>query len=221
MIWPSDRRLALRLADLRAMEVAFDVDQDLVARLRSLAIASSADPTLVKGRWKRRVGAAIGAVGVFGWAGAAAAGASVGLVSTGSLPDPIQNVVADVLEVVNIEVPRPVSSVEIVPEPVEEVPVEETPPAEPPVIEPTPTTVVEPDQPEEEPVDEPVEEPIAPPTTTLPEESDEGDLDAEESPGRSEEAPGQTGATPGQSGTTPGQSGNTPAQGAEPPGQTG
>ena len=146
MIWPPNRRLALRLADLRATEAAFEVDQDLVARLRSLAIASSADPTLAKGRWKRRVGAAVGAIGVFGWAGAAAAGASVGLVSTGSLPDPIQNVVADVLEVVNIEVPRPVSSVEIVPDPVEG-PVEETPPTEPPVTEPTPTTVVEPDDP--------------------------------------------------------------------------
>ena len=63
MIWPPNRRLALRLADLRATEVAFEVDQDLVARLRSLAIASSADPTLAKGRWKRRVGAAVGAIG--------------------------------------------------------------------------------------------------------------------------------------------------------------
>ena len=49
----------------------------------------------------------IGSVGIVGWTGAMAAGASAGLAATGNLPDPIQQVVADVLKVVNIEVPAP------------------------------------------------------------------------------------------------------------------
>ena len=46
------------------------------------------------------MGAVIGAVGIL----AAAAGASVGSAATGNLPAPVQEVVADVLDVVKISV---------------------------------------------------------------------------------------------------------------------
>ena len=117
---PSSRSLRGRLANLATSTAPVGypsnpalVDGDLVARLQSLAIASSITTEAKSGRLRRRVAALIGAVGVFGWAGAAAAGASVGLATTGNLPAPVQDVVADVLEVVNIEVPRPVRSIEI------------------------------------------------------------------------------------------------------------
>ena len=49
------------------------VDADLVARLCSLAVASSLAPAPRVHRWRRRIGAVVGAAGVFGWAGPAAA----------------------------------------------------------------------------------------------------------------------------------------------------
>ncbi|MGA1566564.1 MAG: hypothetical protein ACO39Q_10190, partial [Ilumatobacteraceae bacterium] len=117
---PTSRSLRRRLSDLAVATAPVGypndpaaVDGDLLARLQSIAIASSVTTEARTGRLRRRVAAVIGAVGVFGWAGAAAAGASVGLATTGNLPAPVQEVVADVLEVVNIEVPRPVRTVEI------------------------------------------------------------------------------------------------------------
>ena len=117
---PANRALRRRLRDLSSTTAPLGlpmsaaepgalagIDADLVARLCSLAVASSMAPAPRVHRWRRRIGAVVGAAGVFGWAGAAAAGASVGLVSTGNLPAPVQRVVADVLEVVNVEVPRP------------------------------------------------------------------------------------------------------------------
>ena len=113
-IRPSHRRLQRRLVEL-ALSTApvgysinpSDVDENFVARLQSLAIASSIAPAPRSTRIRKQVGAVIGAVGILGWAGAAAAGASVGLAATGNLPAPVQEVVADVLDVVKISVPRP------------------------------------------------------------------------------------------------------------------
>lgn len=113
-IRPSHRRLQRRLGelDLSTAPVGYstnpsDVDENFVARLQSLAIASSIAPAPRSTRIRKQVGAVIGAVGILGWAGAAAAGASVGLAATGNLPAPVQEVVADVLDVVKISVPRP------------------------------------------------------------------------------------------------------------------
>ncbi|MGB1688948.1 MAG: hypothetical protein ACPHHT_10430, partial [Ilumatobacteraceae bacterium] len=113
-IRPSHRRLQSRLAEL-ALSTApvgystdpSGVDENFVARLQSLAIASSIAPAPRSTRIRKQVGAVIGAVGILGWAGAAAAGAGVGLAATGNLPAPVQEVVADVLDVVKISVPRP------------------------------------------------------------------------------------------------------------------
>ena len=113
-IRPSHRRLQRRLVelDLSTAPVGYstnpsDVDENFVARLQSLAVASSIAPAPRSTRIRKQVGAVIGAVGILGWAGAAAAGASVGLAATGNLPAPVQEVVADVLDVVKISVPRP------------------------------------------------------------------------------------------------------------------
>jgi hypothetical protein len=113
-IRPSHRRIQERLVNLALSSepVGYptdpsQVDANFVARLQSLAIASSITPTRRSTRLRRQFGAVIGAVGILGWAGAAAAGASVGLAATGNLPAPVQDVVADVLDVVNISVPRP------------------------------------------------------------------------------------------------------------------
>ena len=113
-IRPSHRRLQHRLAELARSTAPLgfstdpaDADENFVARLQSLAIASSIAQAPRSTRIRRQVGAVIGAVGILGWAGAAAAGASVGLAATGNLPAPIQEVVADVLDVVKISVPRP------------------------------------------------------------------------------------------------------------------
>ena len=110
----SHRRLQSRLADLAlsTQPVGYptdpsEVDANFVARLQSLAIASSVTPSRRSTRVRRQLGAVVGAVGILGWAGAAAAGASVGLAATGNLPAPVQNVVADVLDVVNVNIPRP------------------------------------------------------------------------------------------------------------------
>ncbi len=113
-IRPSHRRIQQRLADLALSTepVGYptnpsEVDANFVSRLQSLAVASSITPSRRSTRLRRQLGAVVGAVGIIGWAGAAAAGASVGLAATGNLPAPVQDVVADVLDVVNISIPRP------------------------------------------------------------------------------------------------------------------
>ena len=111
---PSHRRIQERLAHLALATEPIgypadptQVDTNLVARLQSLAVASSITPSRRSTRLRRQLGAVVGAVGILGWAGAAAAGASVGLAATGNLPAPVQDVLADVLEVVNVSIPRP------------------------------------------------------------------------------------------------------------------
>jgi hypothetical protein len=72
-IWPENRRLQRRLAAQRADEVPFSADAVMIENLVSLAVASSMAAEARSGRLQRRIGAVIGAIGVFGWAGAAAA----------------------------------------------------------------------------------------------------------------------------------------------------
>ena len=107
-IRPSHRRLQRRLESRPTAPVGYSLirrcGRELVARL-SLAIASSIAPVL--GQRELQTGGRIGVVGILGWAGAAAAGAGVGLAATGNLPAPVQEIVADVLDVVKISVPRP------------------------------------------------------------------------------------------------------------------
>ena len=109
------RRLHRRLAAQRRDELPLSSDAVMIENLASLAVASSMAVDALGGRWQRRIVAAVGAIGVFGWAGSCCFGGGVVLASTGNLPDPVQRAVADVLEVVNIEVPRPGSSTVIAP----------------------------------------------------------------------------------------------------------
>ena len=113
-----DRRLRRRLEALSAQAPTFDPTSVNIENLAALATASNLAGQRATGGWRRRIVALIGSVGLVGWTGAVAAGASAGLAATGNLPDPIQQVVADVLEGVNIEVPAPDE------EPVEDDPVD-------------------------------------------------------------------------------------------------
>ncbi|MEK9525747.1 MAG: hypothetical protein VWZ83_04985, partial [Acidimicrobiaceae bacterium] len=114
-----DRRLRRRLRTVSAQAPTFDPTSVNIENLAALATASNLAAQRTTGGWRRRLVALIGSVGIVGWTGAVAAGASAGLAATGNLPDPIQQVVADVLEGVNIEVPAPDE------EPVDEDPVDE------------------------------------------------------------------------------------------------
>ena len=120
-------------------------------------------------------------VGLVGWTGAVAAGASAGLAATGNLPDPIQQVVADVLEGVNIEVPAPDE------EPVEDDPVD--------------VDLVEEDSVPAVPAPD-TDDSVNPSSGDSPGNS--GDA-----PGNSGSAPGNSGDSPGNSGSAPGNSGNS------------
>ena len=102
-----DRRLRRRLRTVSAQAPTFDPTSVNIENLAALATASNLAAQRTTGGWRRRLVALIGSVGIVGWTGAVAAGASAGLAATGNLPDPIQQVVADVLEGVNIEVPAP------------------------------------------------------------------------------------------------------------------
>ena len=119
-IFPASRNIRRRLALVEVKSTpagcptnSVAVDGDLAVRLSSLAVTSSAKAEVKARRLRRRVSAAIGAIGIAGWAGVAATGLSVGLAGTGNLPAPVQGVVADVLEMIRIEIPRPVSDVDI------------------------------------------------------------------------------------------------------------
>ena len=93
-----DRRLRRRLQVVTNQAPAFDPASVNIENLASLAVASHLAAQETSGGWRRRLAALIGGVGIVGWTSAVAAGASAGLAATGNLPDPVQQVVADVLE---------------------------------------------------------------------------------------------------------------------------
>ena len=103
----SRRKLIEMLKDSRVDHpLADEVAENLAARLKSLAVSSSQMEEARQGRVGRKVLALIGSVGIFAWVGVTGVAASVGLVATGNMPAPIQNVVSSVLEVAGIQVPR-------------------------------------------------------------------------------------------------------------------
>ena len=102
-----DRRLRRRLQVVKNQAPAFDPASVNIENLASLAVASHLAAQETSGGWRRRLAALIGGVGIVGWTSAVAAGASAGLAATGNLPDPVQQVVADVLEGFNVEIPAP------------------------------------------------------------------------------------------------------------------
>jgi len=89
------------------MDVRQDIDNDLAARLQSLAIASSIDKRQSEFRVVRRALVLVGRVSAIGWVAIAAVVATVSLSSLNVLPDPMQVAMSNVLNVFGINVPHP------------------------------------------------------------------------------------------------------------------
>jgi hypothetical protein len=83
------------------------VDNDLAARLQSLAIASSMNTQPSPARVIRRVLSIAGRVSAIGWIAVAAVVATISLSSFNVLPDPLQTAMSNVFNVVGINVPQP------------------------------------------------------------------------------------------------------------------
>ena len=84
-----------------------DVDNDLAARLQSLAIASSMNSQPSPARVIRRALVMAGRVSAIGWIAVAAVVATISLSSVNVLPDPLQTAMSNVFNVVGINVPNP------------------------------------------------------------------------------------------------------------------
>ena len=82
------------------------IDNDLAARLQSLAVASSLDIQQSPFRIVRRAAVLAGRVSTLGWI-AVAVVAAISLSSVNVLPDPLQVAVSNVLNMVGINVPQP------------------------------------------------------------------------------------------------------------------
>ena len=83
------------------------VDNDLAARLQSLAIASSMNSQPTPARVIRRALVIVGRVNAIGWIAVAAVVATISLSSINVLPDPLQTAMSNVFSVVGINVPNP------------------------------------------------------------------------------------------------------------------
>lgn len=83
------------------------VDNDLAARLQSLAIASSMNTQPTPARVIRRALVIVGRVNAIGWIAVAAVVAAISLSSVNVLPDPLQTAMSNVFNVVGINVPNP------------------------------------------------------------------------------------------------------------------
>lgn len=83
------------------------VDNDLAARLQSLAIASSMNSQPTPARVIRRALVIVGRVNAIGWIAVAAVVAAISLSSVNVLPDPFQTAMSNVFNVVGINVPNP------------------------------------------------------------------------------------------------------------------
>ena len=184
-----DRRLRRRLRIVSAQAPTFDPTSVNIENLAALATASNLAAQRTTGGWRRRLVALIGSVGIVGWTGAVAAGASAGLAATGNLPDPIQQVVADVLEGVNIEVPAP-----------DEEPVDDDPVGVDLVEEDPVPAVPAPD----------ADDSVSPDSGDAPGNSGDAPGNSGSAPGNSGDAPGNSGSAPGNSGDAPGNSGSAP-----------
>ena len=83
------------------------IDNDLAARLQSLAVASSLDIQQSPFRIVRRAAVLAGRVSTLGWIAVAVVAAAISLSSVNVLPDPLEVAVSNVLNMVGINVPQP------------------------------------------------------------------------------------------------------------------
>jgi hypothetical protein len=102
----SRRQLRKRLRD--STDTSFSTPSStLMDRLPDLARSGSPTPHPTGSRLGRRVAAVVGSFGLVGWLTVGSAGALMTVAATGSLPDPIQQFVADVVHIVGIDLPDP------------------------------------------------------------------------------------------------------------------
>lgn len=79
----------------------------LMERLPDLAKASTGSSTPLLVRAGRRMAGTLASIGLIGWLTMGGAGAIMTVAAVGDLPDPVQQFVADVVEVVGIDIPDP------------------------------------------------------------------------------------------------------------------
>ena len=79
----------------------------LMERLPQLAKASADTSPPVVIRAGRRIAGTLASIGLIGWLTMGGAGAIMTVAAVGDLPDPVQQFVADVVEVVGIDLPDP------------------------------------------------------------------------------------------------------------------
>ena len=102
----SERELRRRLR--ASTDTSFEASSSTLGeRLQALAMASSSAPPPLHRRWGRRIVAILASIGLVGWLSTGVASASVVLAATGNLPDPVQQFVADAVEVLGVDLPDP------------------------------------------------------------------------------------------------------------------
>ena len=171
-------------------------------RLPDLAKASAGVSNPVAVRIGRRMVGTLASIGLIGWLTMGSAGAIMAVAAVGELPDPIQQIVADVVEVVGIDLPDPEEDRSVVDR--ELVDADLIPNGD---------------------------RNSAPSSTTPGDSGGQGSSSngtPGSAPGQSGNAPGQGGScpgnscdAPGQGGSSPGNSGNAPGQGGSSPGNSG
>ncbi|MCX6510505.1 MAG: hypothetical protein NT081_06795 [Actinobacteria bacterium] len=102
----SKRKLRDRMQ--RSADESFSTPSStLMERLPEMAkvSAESGSPVLV--RVGRRIFGTLASIGLIGWLTMSGAGALMAVAAVGDLPDPVQQIVADVVHVVGIDLPNP------------------------------------------------------------------------------------------------------------------
>jgi|GEM_PF-6760978 len=102
----SKRKLRDRMQ--RSADESFSTPSStLMERLSEMAkvSAESGSPVLV--RVGRRIFGTLASIGLIGWLTMCGAGALMAVAAVGDLPDPVQQIVADVVQVVGIDLPNP------------------------------------------------------------------------------------------------------------------
>jgi len=102
----SKRKLRDRMQ--RSADESFSTPSStLMERLPEMARASAESGSPVLVRAGRRIFGTLASIGMIGWLTMSGAGALMAVAAVGDLPDPVQQIVADVVHVIGIDLPNP------------------------------------------------------------------------------------------------------------------
>ena len=102
----SKRKLRDRMQ--RSADESFSTPSStLMERLPEMAKVSAVSGSPVLVRVGRRIFGTLASIGLIGWLTMCGAGALMAVAAVGDLPDPVQQIVADVVQVVGIDLPNP------------------------------------------------------------------------------------------------------------------